>query len=295
MELRQLEYFLMVSKLKSFTRAAERLYISQPAVTNAIHGLEEELGIQLFDRSQKQIVLTSEGKVFYRHVDNVMKGVSKTLLEINNLKNLNGGSLTIGLTNFGGLEAGTDILHQFSKIYPSIAVTIIEKNLFSIQQDLLEEKIDAAIFFDSANPAFTHILLGSSELALCCCCDHKFRHKNSIDWQSLGGEKIIMSKNSNFFRQYIKESIDKINPQPEFIFGPTHVQTIKSLVASGAGISFLPRKLCETDTKLVTISFSPQIYMPSYMAYKNVKTKSHAAEAFIMFVKKFVAEGVDLL
>jgi len=65
MELRQLEYFLMVSDLASFTRAAERLYVSQPAVTNAVRSLEEELGIQLLDRSQRKVTLTAEGKIFH--------------------------------------------------------------------------------------------------------------------------------------------------------------------------------------------------------------------------------------
>lgn len=76
MELRQLEYFLMVSDLTSFTHAAERLYVSQPAVTNAVRTLEEELGIQLFDRSQRKVALTTEGKIFYRHIQNIMQGIS---------------------------------------------------------------------------------------------------------------------------------------------------------------------------------------------------------------------------
>ena len=64
MEIRQLEYFLMVNQAGSFTRAAERLFVSQPAVTNAVRSLEEELGIQLFDRSQKLAVLTAEGRIY---------------------------------------------------------------------------------------------------------------------------------------------------------------------------------------------------------------------------------------
>ena len=64
MELKQLEYFLTVSNLKSFTRAAEQLYISQPSVTTAIRRLEDELGIILFERNKKQAVLTPEGEIF---------------------------------------------------------------------------------------------------------------------------------------------------------------------------------------------------------------------------------------
>ena len=61
MELRQLEYFQAVSRLQNFTRAAEELHVAQPSITSAIHKLEEELGVILFDRSQKKITLTSEG------------------------------------------------------------------------------------------------------------------------------------------------------------------------------------------------------------------------------------------
>ena len=86
MEIRQLEYFLMVSKVNSFTRAAELLYVSQPAVTNAVRTLEDELGIRLLDRSLKQATLTTEGKIFYAHVEKLMQGISNTLNEINALK-----------------------------------------------------------------------------------------------------------------------------------------------------------------------------------------------------------------
>ena len=77
MEIRQLEYFLAVSDTGSFTRAAERLYVSQPAVTNAIRSLEEELGIQLFDRNQKLVSLTAEGQIFATHVEQVMHGIDR--------------------------------------------------------------------------------------------------------------------------------------------------------------------------------------------------------------------------
>ncbi len=123
MELRQLEYFLMVSKVNSFTRAAERLYVSQPAVTNAIRSLEDELGVQLFDRNQKQAFLTSEGQVFCKHVENIMRGVSKTIFEINELKNLNNGTLTLALTPIAGMGPIPQLLEKFRTKYPNIRIS----------------------------------------------------------------------------------------------------------------------------------------------------------------------------
>ena len=86
MELKQLEYFLTVSKLKSFTAAAEQLYVSQPGVTTAIKRLEEELGIQLFIRNKKNAVLTAEGRIFFNHIEIIMSDVSKAITKVTELK-----------------------------------------------------------------------------------------------------------------------------------------------------------------------------------------------------------------
>lgn len=88
MEIRQLEYFLAVKNAGSFTRAAEHLYVSHPAVTSAIRSLESELGITLFDRSQGKASLTAEGRIFSAHVEEIMKGVVTTIRDMDAMKSL---------------------------------------------------------------------------------------------------------------------------------------------------------------------------------------------------------------
>lgn len=87
MELRQLEYFLAVSELKSFTKAAEKFYVSQPAVTNAISSLEKELNTRLFVRSNRHFSLTTEGEVFYNYIKLVFKDVNVALSQLDHVKN----------------------------------------------------------------------------------------------------------------------------------------------------------------------------------------------------------------
>ena len=152
MELRQLEYFLMVSDLTSFTRAAERLYVSQPAVTNAVRTLEEELGIQLFDRSQRKVALTTEGKIFYRHIQNIMQGISTTLNEINDLKSHNRGHLAIGVTPLAGITSTSRILAEFRCAYPNINISLIEKNVKGLVELLHDDKLDFIFVFDLSSP-----------------------------------------------------------------------------------------------------------------------------------------------
>jgi DNA-binding transcriptional LysR family regulator len=95
MELRQLEYFQMASRLRNITRAAERLRVSQPNITVAIKKLEAELGIQLFDRSQKQLSLTPEGAVFLNRVELALRNIQDAVLEVNDYKQLQKGTIKI--------------------------------------------------------------------------------------------------------------------------------------------------------------------------------------------------------
>ena len=93
MELRQLEYFQMTSRLKNITRAAERLNVSQPNITVAIKKLETELGVQLFDRSQKQLSLTPEGTVFLNRIDLELRNIQDAILEVNDYNQLQKGTI----------------------------------------------------------------------------------------------------------------------------------------------------------------------------------------------------------
>lgn len=189
MEIRQLEYFLMVSKVNSFTRAAERLYVSQPAVTNAVRSLEDELGIRLFDRSQKHVLLTTEGKIFCAHVEKLMQGISNTINEINALKDLNSGVLRLGSTPFVGMASTVRLLKGFTESYPNIKISLCEDTTDNLQKLLLEDGLDAAILFGKLElNALSYIELSREELIVCCSRQHKFRRFNSISTVELRDE-----------------------------------------------------------------------------------------------------------
>lgn len=286
MELRQLEYFLMVSQVNSFTRAAERLYVSQPAVTNAIRGLEEELGIQLFDRGQKQALLTTEGKIFFNHVENVMHGVSKTISEIRELKNLNNGILTLGLTPLAGIAPIPQLLQKFRTTYPNITLAFIEENVSFIQKTLIEDKADLALIIDGEkNTLLEYTPISTQELVVCCAKSHRFCRKNSIELSDLVDEPLILFKQGCLFRKIIIKNFEAINTLPQITFESEHVQTIKNLVTCNAGLSILPRDLCESDNNLVAIPLVAPLYITISLVRKKNKHLSHAAQALLDLIK----------
>ena len=283
MEIRQLEYFLMVSRVNSFTRAAERLYVSQPAVTNAVKSLEDELGIQLFDRSQKQALLTTEGKIFFAHVEQIMTSISNTLEEINSLKNLGAGVVNIGLTSLGGILSSVFLLKEFVESYPNIKISVREDETEKLQKLLVEDKLDFAfIFSGEEKSALAYLKLPPQELTLCCNRRHRFRRQNVLPLEELLSEPLILHKST-------KENLAK-NFQ-NVVAEISHVQTIKSLVSAGLGVSILPEEIFEQDDNLIGVAIEPPIYLQPVIAYKKNRKQSHAAEAFLASMSKGVEKN----
>ena len=132
MELRQLEYFQMVSQLNNITRAAERLHVSQPSITKSIKKLESELGVQLFDRNQKKLVLTAEVSVFLSRIDRALSTIDDAILEINDYKQLQKGAIKIGIPPMIGSYLFPKIFSQFQQLYPNLEISILEEGSLAI-------------------------------------------------------------------------------------------------------------------------------------------------------------------
>ena len=127
MELRQLEYFQMASRLKNITRAAQRLRVSQPNITVAIKKLESELGVQLFDRSQKQLTLTPEGKVFLKRIELALRNIDDAILEVNDYKQLQKGMIKIGIPPMMGAYLFPKVFSGFRHLHPNLDVFLYEE------------------------------------------------------------------------------------------------------------------------------------------------------------------------
>lgn len=144
MEIRQLEYFLAVKNAGSFTRAAEHLYVSQPAVTSAIRSLESELGTTLFDRSQGKASLTAEGRIFSAHVEEIMKGVVTTIRDMDAMKSLSSGTLAIGISSFLSLPSVLSLIARFLSDHPGIECRVQEGPAEAVAALLEKGELDGA-------------------------------------------------------------------------------------------------------------------------------------------------------
>ena len=292
MELKQLEYFLTVSKLKSFTLAAEQMYVSQPGVTTAIKRLEEELGIQLFIRNKKNATLTAEGRVFFNHIEIIMNDVSKAITSVTELKNLNNGNIRIGLSPVTGVSVLTFILAKFHALYPSLSLIFIEDGSLQLQKQLEEGLIDFAIISiagkDSLDILDIHPL-GQQEFRIALPTYHMFKDKKQLKLINLANENLILFKENCLSRKIVLDMFHRSEIEPIISFSSNSVQTIKRFIVCGSGISLLPAEALEDDKSICSLTIDPPLYIPFGLAIKKSNHLSHAAETLIEFIKNALA------
>lgn len=286
MELRQLEYFLMVSKLNSFTRAAENLYVSQPTVTSTIRCLEEELGIQLFDRSQKIVALTNEGHVFLKHVEHVMQDVSITITEMKNLKNLSQGTVKIAIPPAIAGSSFFKVFSLFKADYPAIHFEIEELGSRSARQMLLRDEIELAVVVcNEPNDLLEIIPLFEQELVACFFRGHNLLQKKCVTSLDLKNEKLLLPKDDCDLHHMALREFRKISTPVEILYTSSQVQTLIDMAASEIGVALLARSAVENDRRIDWRPFNPSFTIEFGLARRRDKYLANAAQAFMNFSK----------
>ena len=287
MELRQLEYFQMASRLRNITRAAERLRVSQPNITVAIKKLEAELGIQLFDRSQKQLALTPEGAVFLNRIELALRNIQDAVLEVNDYKQLQKGTIKIGIPPMMGAYLFPKIFSSFQKKYSHLDIYLHEEGSMSIREQLERDELDFGIIIISGASHNLQLLpMTTSQIVACVPESSALAKKACLTKEDIAASNVIMLKEGSFLRQTILGRLKEDNIAPNIVLESNQVVTIKGLVASGVGISFLLDMVLEDAPGVKAIPLADPIFVDVGLAWKKDRYISKAAQSFIDFCKE---------
>lgn len=285
MELRQLEYFQRVCRFNNITRAAESLHVAQPSITNSIRKLEDELGVILLDRSKKQIKPTTEGKVFLERINDILRLVEDTATEMKDYRLLKKGNLKIGIPPMIGTYLFPYIFVNFKKLYPQIKLYIYEKG--SLETRIMIEKgtLDLGIVIISElSKQLETMPISQSEVLVCLNKDHHLCKKETLSFEDFRTEPLIMLKEGFYHREKIMEYFKKYRINPNIVLSSNQLQTIKSLVIQGIGISFLLKEIVENDTRIVSLPLEKSMKVTIGLAWKKDRYLSNASKGFIEFI-----------
>lgn len=291
MELRQLEYFQMASRLRNITRAAERLRVSQPNITVAIKKLEAELGIQLFDRSQKQLSLTPEGAVFLNRIELALRNIQDAVLEVNDYKQLQKGAIKIGIPPMMGAYLFPKIFSSFQHRYSHLDIYLHEEGSMSIREQIERDELDFGIIILAGASQNLQILSMSRNQIVCCVPKTSpLAQKNSVSWDDIAEANIVMLKEGSFLRQLVLQSMKSVGIVPNIVLESNQVITLKGLIANGVGIGFLLDMVVGETPGVKAIPLAEPRFVDVGLAWKKDRYISKAAQSFIDFCEDLLKE-----
>ena len=286
MELRQLKYFQLVSQLGGVTRAAEHCHIAQPAISIAIQKLEEELGVQLFDRYQKKIVLTSVGHIFLQRVDDILDRVNNSVKEMDDYRKLQRGAIRIGIPPMLGAFLFPYIFSKFQKEHPDIELSVIEEGTLAIKVLLEQGELDVGIIMISdISSQLETTPITKSEISVCFHRDHHFSKLTKIPFSFLREEKLILLKEDTYVRQIVMEECARCNFNPGIAFSSNQIETVLRLVEQQVGITFLIDSLVNRNPHIESRPLADPLYVQAGLAWNKKRYLTHATQAFIDAIK----------
>jgi DNA-binding transcriptional LysR family regulator len=284
-ELYSLQVFLTVATEKSFSRAAEKLLRTQPAVSLALQRLESELGEKLIDRSGKELLLTDAGRTvieFARRFESLRQELENSLAE---LRDKSAGRLVIGANESTTLYLLQHIA-SYRKLYPKVKVQVRRSLSSKIPNELLDGNLELGVIsYDPDDDRLISKVIYSDSLVFVVAPQHPLAGRESVAISELGAETFIAHNVVSPYRDVVLRAFQRhkvpLNMDVEM---PT-VETIRKLVQRNEGVAFMPRmtvgqELEEGTLKAVRID-ELQVERQIRLVYPARRELSHAAKAFL--------------
>jgi DNA-binding transcriptional LysR family regulator len=251
----QLQVFVTVVEKKNFSRAAETLNLTQPAVSQQIHSLEEQYGVKLFERNSKRVELTRAGEILHQYAVQILNLHQEARQAINDLMGLVTGKLMIGASLTIGEYVLPRLLSVYSKQFPDVEAAVSIGNTEAIADNVMKNRIDVGLVEGPVTPAnliVTPFL--EDEMVLIVPSGHRLSGKDEVDTDVLNGETFIVREAGSGTRFVVEELIRTLEFQPksEIQFGST--QAIKNAVEAGLGVAFISKWTIQKEITLGTLS-----------------------------------------
>ena len=242
LSVKSVRYFIAVAEAESITGATQTLNISQSVITESIKSLEAELGAQLFVRHARGMELTHAGHQFLRHAHQILSAVSNAQRALSARPDTKTGNLNIGVTSLMTGYFLPYLLDHYKRVYPKVEVQVIEDQRDYIEHLLVNGELDVAVLIVSNvknNQAIETEALTQAAWRLWLPANHSLRGLGSISLQEIADEAMIMLKVDEL-EDNTTEFWRAAGLRPKTVMRTASVEAVRSLVATGAGLSILP-------------------------------------------------------
>jgi len=231
MELRHVRYFLAIAETHSFTRAAERLHVTQPTLSHQIKQLEQQIGTVLFERGTKEIELTAAGKLFKPYCERVLKEIDSSMLAISELEGLMRGTLRVGVFHSFSHSVLPPILSEFALRYPGVQVTAQLVPRVDLERQLINGDLDFAIsYLSDANEQIVAEPLFEEELVFIVGSMHSHAGRKSMPMRELATLPLVLLTPEFGARQFIDRYLADNGLSPHVVLDMNAVEPILATI-----------------------------------------------------------------
>lgn len=289
MDWHQIIYFQTVAQVQHITRAAKQLSITQPALSRSISKLEEELGVQLFDRKGRNIFLNRYGKMFLNHVEQSIKQIELGKQEIWQEIHPDYGTISLSFLPSLGISVIPDLISSFRKKHPNVKFQLTQSSNRQILEQLKSRKVDLALItlYHVDKEVFCQSLI-TEELFLIVSIDHPLSFFDEIDLKMVKDEPFISFKDFNEIQIIITNLCYQAGFTPKVVFEGEDIGTVSGLVGAKLGVSLVPDLpiLDKSKIKLIRVKH-PICKREIGMAWMKDSYSSPVVNGFIQYIKHF--------
>ncbi|MEH6581680.1 MAG: LysR family transcriptional regulator [Halioglobus sp.] len=292
METQNLKAFVLVAETGSFSVAAEKLHLTQPAVSKRIALLEEQLDSNLFDRIGRTVSLTEAGKALLPHARTIS---SQLLAAEQSVRDLSGdvtGHLRLATSHHIGLHRLPPVLSEFSSAFKGVKIDIDFMDSEQAYELVLQGKIELAIvtLAPLAEPSIITQAIWKDPLDFMASNSHELASRNSCELEYLSQCPAILPGLNTYTGQIVKRLFDQHELQLQVSMATNYLETIRMMASVGLGWTVLPRSMRDESLTALTV---PEIEIERTLGlvYHRGRSLSRAALAFTGTLRQFADEG----
>jgi|ERR1041385_2292053 DNA-binding transcriptional LysR family regulator len=297
MDFDQLETFIEVARLLSFSRAAEKRFRTQPAISSQIRSLEEEVGARLLDRSGGKVSITASGKLFLKFAEDTLDARKSVTRNIAETERVPRGEIVVGANEGTCLHILPEVFAHFKKQYPEVSVSIRRADYGKVLESVIDNSVDfGVVSMPVSDSRLTAVLIHKDELVLIVPPRHPLAKQRSASASDIAQYPLVVPKTGHT-RDALEDLFHECKLKPRYAMELDSSELLKRFVAADVGVGFISRSNVQEDVKANVLAAVPladtQIRRDLALVFRKDKALSRAALAFIdIAVKSKVAETI---
>jgi DNA-binding transcriptional LysR family regulator len=289
MQLQDLAAFLAVAADRSFSTAARRLHRTQPAVSQAIRRIEDELGERLFDRSSRDGTLTEAGRLLHGYAQRLLALAGEAQVAVRELQQVRRGRVILG-ANEAAVHSLLPAVDRFARLHPGVAIDVRRVPSRQMAEAVLDRSIDFGVLtFQPADRGIQTVLLGGDELVLLTSPRHPLASRPRVTLQEVGREVVIAHNDPSPTRERVLRAYERRRTSINIQISLPSLDGIKRAVEMGIGVALLPRRCALTE---IARGHLAAVRVPDLGATRQVRLvfrktgeRSRASDAFLEVVR----------